>query len=91
MVWVAGMRGPNRTYSDLQVALDEARRLRTECTTREVYVLAPTHRIDGRALLEIRQGAPSAGLKVAPEIRVKKTRKVQREDTVAPTRVRHEV
>ena len=76
MVWVAGMRGPNRTYSDLQAAVDEAQRLRTEATDREVYVLAPTHRMPGRAMLTDPAGEPCGKLKVEPSVSIKKTRKL---------------
>lgn len=76
MVWVAGTRAPSRVHADLQMALDEAQRLRRESTGREVYVLAPTHRIDGRPLLDIREGGPARSQPVSPSVTVKKARKV---------------
>lgn len=74
MVWVAGMRGPNRTYTDVQLAMAEAERLRREATDREVYVLAPTHRLGGRPILPFADGAPCAKIKVGPSITIKKRR-----------------
>lgn len=66
MVWVAGTRAPSKCYSDLQPALDEATRLRQEDTGREVYVLAPTHRIDGRPLTGIKDGGSARSQPVEP-------------------------
>ena len=74
MVWVAGQRGPCRCYSELQTALDEATRLRLEETGREVYILAPTHRIDGRPLDAIKEGVSARRQPVAPKVFVKKRR-----------------
>lgn len=85
MVWVAGTRGPTRCYSDLQVALDEAQRLRTEVTGREVYVLAPTHRLDGRPLLEIKDGESAKRQPVEPVVTVKRSRKISRDPLPAST------
>ncbi len=76
MVWVVGSRAPSKCYTDPQAALDEAQRLRLEVTGREVYVLAPTHRIDGRPMLDIKEGGSARSQPVAPKIVVKKSRKL---------------
>jgi hypothetical protein len=81
MVWVAGTRAPSRVYTDLQAALDEAQRLRTEVTGREVYVMAPTHRLDGRPLTGIKEGSSARSQPVEPKpdrpsVTVKKSRKI---------------
>lgn len=76
MVWVAGRGSPTVMYNELEAALERAEALRREHTGREVYVLAPTHRIDGRPMGEIVDGCKSKNQPVAPAIRVKKRRRL---------------
>lgn len=64
MVWIAGMGVPKNMHTTLDSAITEAERLRKERTGREVYVLAPVHKIEGRKLLTIKPTARSC--KVQP-------------------------
>lgn len=74
MVWVAGRDGPKVVYSDLEKALAQAEALRRESTGREVYVLAPLHCVEGRPIIEIREGKGARAQKVAPVVTIKKRR-----------------
>ena len=56
MVWVPGHGGPKRMYDNEQEAIDQAKRLRAEKTTREVYVLKPVFKVDGRKILTVKNG-----------------------------------
>ena len=72
MVWVAGTQGPKVMFATLDKALESAEWLRREQTGREVYVLAPVARLDGRPLLEVRDGISPRRQPVAPAVVVKK-------------------
>lgn len=75
MVWVAGRGAPTRVYASQSDALDRAETLRREFTGREVYVLAPSHCLQGRPIIEIRDGESVRAQKVAkPIVTVKKRR-----------------
>jgi len=43
-------------YDNEQEAIDQAKRLRAEKTTREVYVLKPVFKVDGRKILTVKNG-----------------------------------
>jgi hypothetical protein len=76
VVWVAGNQLTPTAFNGLEAALEEAQRLRRELTQREVYVLAPTHRIDGAGLAKIVDGAPVNQQPIALVVRRKKNRVV---------------
>lgn len=72
MVWVAGTQGPKVMFTTLESALQSADWLRREQTGREVYVLAPVARVDGRPLLEVRDGISPRRQPVSPVVVIKK-------------------
>lgn len=75
MVWVAGRGAPSVMHQDIDAALASAERLRREFTGREVFVLAPVARIDGRPLTEIREAmSPRRQPVAAPVVSVKRRR-----------------
>ena len=81
VVWVAGKpldgkHTPARTFDSLAAALGEAQRLRREVTEREVYVLAPTHRLDGIGLTHVLDGAACHRQPMATIVRRKRGRLV---------------
>lgn len=71
LVWVPGRDAPKRLHDSYESALREATKLRANKTTREVYILAPVHRIEGRKLLRLpRNGISAANRNLEVEPRV---------------------
>jgi hypothetical protein len=67
MVWVAGARIPKRIHPTKESAVTEAERLRREVTQREVYVLEPVHRVDGRKLLSVKPSKSLQKQEIEPD------------------------
>jgi len=53
MVWVAGRVAPKILHESFESAITEAERIK-HATGREIYILKPVHKIEGRKLISLK-------------------------------------